>query len=331
MNLRNQYWFVSLLLALTAAAFAARVAPADQPPQPTAVLPGDAQSLVKNFEDEATRVRENADRRIAKKRARLEKALKRLMDDRARQGKLDEAVAIRDQIRLLKAEASPAATSITVSGDPGTLDNYVKSLKQSFYFEVVGSTTGPVWGTDQYTNDSLLAAAAVQAGVLKAGETGIVKVTMLPGVAYYHGSTRNGVTSQDWQNAGDYVSYKVELGPAVATATTTNCPANAPAAPPTMTDYLHSVGQSFCFTLTGDAAGAVWGTDQYTNDSSLAAAAVHAGALKQGETGVVKVTMQPGIPSYRGSTRNGVSSQDWQNAGDYVTFTIQRASPVSKR
>ena len=52
-----------------------------------------------------------------------------------------------------------------------------------------------MWGTDVYTSDSTLATAAVHAGVLQPGQTGVVKVTILPGQAAYQGSTRNSVRS----------------------------------------------------------------------------------------------------------------------------------------
>lgn len=71
------------------------------------------------------------------------------------------------------------------------------------------------------------------------------------------------------------------------------------------------IGQSFYFQVTGEAHGPLWGTDVYTSDSSLEAACVHAGVLRPGESGVVKVTMVSPIASYRGSTRHGVRSNDW--------------------
>src|SRR5260370_1999217 len=48
------------------------------------------------------------------------------------------------------------------------------------------------------------------------------------------------------------------------------------------------VGTKLSVRLTGSVAGPVWGTDIYTADSALAAAAVHAGLLKPGETGLVR-------------------------------------------
>jgi hypothetical protein len=49
----------------------------------------------------------------------------------------------------------------------------------------------------------------------------------------------------------------------------------------------------------------------YTADSSLAVAAVHAGALKEGQTGVVKVTIFPGQDNYQGMPRNGITSSSY--------------------
>src|SRR5688500_3014661 len=70
------------------------------------------------------------------------------------------------------------------------------------------------------------------------------------------------------------------------------------------------IGQSFFFQVTGDANGPLWGTDIYTSDSNLGTACVHAGLLKVGQTGVVKVTMVQPLPVFHGTLRNGVASRD---------------------
>jgi Ca2+-binding EF-hand superfamily protein len=77
-----------------------------------------------------------------------------------------------------------------------------------FYFEVTGTTEGSVWGTDIYTHSSLLSTAAVHAGVLRKGETGLVKVTILAGQSEYRATTRHGVTSHGF--GGWPKSYRVE-------------------------------------------------------------------------------------------------------------------------
>jgi hypothetical protein len=81
---------------------------------------------------------------------------------------------------------------------PPTVNGLQAEVGDFFYLEVTGSRRGVVWGAGVYTADSVLAATAVHAGALEAGETGLVKVTILPGQERYEGSVRNGVTSQDF-------------------------------------------------------------------------------------------------------------------------------------
>lgn len=86
--------------------------------------------------------------------------------------------------------------------------------------------------------------------------------------------------------------------------------------PGTLVDFANNTGATYAFRVTGfSGAGAVWGTDVYTSDSVLAAAAVHAGVLADGQTGVVLVTILPGRPAYAGSVRNGVNSASWPSWG----------------
>ena len=83
--------------------------------------------------------------------------------------------------------------------------------------------------------------------------------------------------------------------------------------PGMMTGFRGQLGKVFHFRVTGNAAGFVFGTDVYTDDSTLATAAVHAGILRDGQQGIVKVTIHPGQPVYAGTSRNGVTSYAWQD------------------
>jgi hypothetical protein len=82
--------------------------------------------------------------------------------------------------------------------DPGSLTNLQNEIGKTFYFRVTGGVNGTVWGTGVYTSDSPLATAAVHAGVLKVGQTGVVKVTIVPPLEAYMGSTQNGVTTMEY-------------------------------------------------------------------------------------------------------------------------------------
>ena len=62
---------------------------------------------------------------------------------------------------------------------PPTMLELCEPVGATFYFRVRGETEGPLWGTDIYTGDSSLAVAAVHAGLVKPGETAIIKVTVV--------------------------------------------------------------------------------------------------------------------------------------------------------
>lgn len=95
-------------------------------------------------------------------------------------------------------------------------------------------------------------------------------------------------------------------------------------APPNLVGHCQNVGQVHYFHVRGADTGPVWGTDIYTGDSSLAAAAVHAGVVAVGETQVVKVTVVAPLPHYQGSTQNGINSHDF---GPYGTaYRVERIS-----
>jgi hypothetical protein len=54
--------------------------------------------------------------------------------------------------------------------------------------------------------------------------------------------------------------------------------------------------------------GTVYGTDIYTDDSSICSAAVHSGLITARDGGKVIIRIRPGEDSYAGTNRNGVSS-----------------------
>ena len=71
-------------------------------------------------------------------------------------------------------------------------------------------------------------------------------------------------------------------------------------------------GSIYVVTLpAGGVASEVWGTDIYTDDSSIGSAAVHDGLITFGSGGTVAIRILPGQASYTGSDRNGVLSADW--------------------
>jgi hypothetical protein len=125
------------------------------------------------------------------------KVIQELVAHFERQKKLthDELKALLDQ-GFLAADAPPRIQDLCDT--PGT----------TYYFRVTGAVDGSLWGTDVYTGDSALATAAVHAGAVGTGETAVVRVTVMPPLAQYQGSVRNGVTSHDYGRFG--TAYRVD-------------------------------------------------------------------------------------------------------------------------
>lgn len=81
--------------------------------------------------------------------------------------------------------------------------------------------------------------------------------------------------------------------------------------PSSMHGLCDVTGSVYYFRITGLAEGQVWGSSPYTRDSVLGVAAVHAGLLKPGQTKVLRMTVVPPRPSYKGTISNGVTTTDY--------------------
>lgn len=226
--------------------------------------------------------------------------------------------------------ASAAAGSFRIGSGPPpnmarptSISGFRGRIGEVLTIPVVGAQSGSVWGTDVYTDDSAVAAAAVHAGVLRVGEFGFVRITMMQGQPAYVGSTRGGIISQNYgefqgsfQIAAAPQPWAIKLPDDVADGT----------GMVTLPSLRKEIGISFSVKVTG-AAGTIRGSDIYTDDSSIAVAAVHAGVLRLGETGYVRVTILPGQEAYAGSEQNGVKSVNggkWQGSFRIDKGTIPR-------
>ena len=159
--------------------------------------------IQRRADEQVRALREQADQEVRERTRGLMEQLKPLQDAYAREGKLDEALAVRGQIRQLRAQL------LDVQRDPAVLTGLQPSdAGRTFLFEVTGRADGMLWGTDVYTADSDLGTAAVHAGVLRDGERGLVRVTVVDGANVdFEGSDRNEVWSDSF---GAYpVGYRV--------------------------------------------------------------------------------------------------------------------------
>ncbi|MEZ6056037.1 MAG: LCCL domain-containing protein [Planctomycetaceae bacterium] len=242
--------------------------------------------------------------RIQQQRQALIQSLQQLQDEYCRAAMLDEAVAVRDQIRRLQADAQVALpelpVKVTNSGaslpETNLSPRAYRGRHQEIHFqEVTGSTSGSVWGSGPYTDDSSLAAAAVHSGHLAVGEKRVVAFRVLPDAGTYQGSTAHDITTMDY--AGYLGAFEI-LGAAIRE------------------EDFSATGQpkgteTVDVFVTGRTSGFVWGSSVYTNDSDLGTAAVHAGLLKPGESAIIQVELLSGRESYDSTTQNGISTRPY--------------------
>ncbi|MCL2253360.1 MAG: LCCL domain-containing protein [Lachnospiraceae bacterium] len=80
---------------------------------------------------------------------------------------------------------------------------------------------------------------------------------------------------------------------------------------------------TYTINITGTTDGTVWGTDIYTDDSSVQSAAVHAGIVAVDESRAVTIRILPDQEYYEGTTRNGVTSSEygsWYGSFEFINM-----------
>jgi hypothetical protein len=115
------------------------------------------------------------------------KAVQELVAYFDRRGKLS-----RRQLRRLLEQ------NLVASDAPTSMHGLCETVGATYYFRVTGVTEGQLWGTDIYSGDSTIGAAAVHAGLLKPGKTDVLRVTVVTPPEKFPGTVRNGVTSTEY-------------------------------------------------------------------------------------------------------------------------------------
>jgi hypothetical protein len=171
------------------------------------------------------------------------------------------------------------------------------------------TTESAVWGTDFYTDDSGLCRAALHAGVISS-QGGPITVNRTAGRTLYVGSTRHGVISGDFPAFPNSIEFKGAAPPPPG-----------PGLCPRSLGINRELPTPFTCRCSAEAtqSGAAWGTDVYTDDSSICRAAFHAGKIPL-TGGTVTVVRGEGRALFVGSTRNGVQSSDFGAFPNSITF-----------
>ena len=222
-------------------------------------------------------------------------------------------------LSLLTSEFVAARATSPFPGNLASASRYRGDNGGVYYFYVTGATEGSLWGTGIYTDDSSIAKAAVHAGVLQPNQQGIVKITILAGQNSYLATTANGITSGGYGQWSGSFSIAADDG-----GENKILPAMG------LGEFRSCIGCVYQFSVKGVAEkGALWGTNVYTDDSALEKAVIHAGVLKNGETGTVRVVIAPGQKNYLGTNYNGIASGGWEAyAGSYAVSTINGTTPL---
>lgn len=160
-----------------------------------------------------------------------------------------------------------------------------------------GSTTS-LWGTEIYTDDSSVCSAAAHMGLITVEDGGSFVVTILDGEESYEGTEQNAVSSSDWDDWGRSFSVSSETrhiewgtrGNELEGETDTTIHVTCP---------------------VEGVVGSLWGTEIYTDDSSICTTAVHMGLISVEEGGAFVVTILDGQEAYTGSTQNEIESSEW--------------------
>ena len=162
----------------------------------------------------------------------------------------------------------------------------------SFVCPASDGSKAKLYGTDTYTDDSPICAAAIHAGVLKAGRAGIVTILIGNGAKSFKGSERNRIVSHDYGAWGHSYSFVQDGEPgSISWKTVWN------GIPDDFTDpiVVNCPGG-------GDASKTIWGTDVYTRDSKICVAAVHTGSITPEKGGLIMVRRAPAPKEYPGTS-----------------------------
>jgi hypothetical protein len=212
------------------------------------------------------------------------------------------------------SSSPPAPPTSTAAGKPTTWEASATSLKGKDGETLTlacspGGAAHSVWGSDIYTSDSSICTAAVHSGLITYQQGGTVTIELRPGRDIYGSSERNGVTTSGygpWQQSFVFKTPNTEAVVRDAEEQTSilwNMSAGS---------VRFESGKTYKFKCP--AAGkesSVWGTDIYTLDSSICTAAVHAGKFALETGGPVTIELRPGESAYKGSTRNGITTNDY--------------------
>ena len=223
----------------------------------------------------------------------------------------------------LRAQAAAPADTF-VAELTTTLDGIESGVDKSAGTRIAvrcpaGARTATIWGTGTYTSDSAICVAATHAGALPGTEAGTVVVEVAAGLQAYEGTIRNGIASTAYPAWTQSFRFPDATEPEQGDTVYFDHTGDWATTPNRFAAQAGVIYRFVCPPATH--TGNVWGTDIYTDDSSICESAVHAGIIGR-DGGVVHYERLGAQQSFRGSERNGVRSVDygaWPGSFRFVT------------
>jgi hypothetical protein len=202
-----------------------------------------------------------------------------------------------------------------------------------------GGALRPVWGNEVYSDESSICAAAVHAGLIELASGGAVTLRVDGAREDFRAKAKNGIASLAWEKSEGSFTFpkkQVDVALPAPVADMPEPPADvasrfvaATPVPPLLPqptgefliDWSRSAGvwrgsqTGRVITAVcpgGGTTRTVWGSAEYTDDSSVCTAAVHAlSTFNAMRGGTVFITMTPGQNGYASETRHGIESDEW--------------------
>lgn len=179
-----------------------------------------------------------------------------------------------------------------------------------------------VWGTDVYSDDSSVCAAAIHAGAI-GPDGGLALFDFLPGREKYEASTRAGVQARSWgawRRSFQVFALGADGAPVRPTPPAAEASSGCAQRGYDLVSAAKPRAEHVCPASCSPSA--VYGSGPYTDDSPVCAAAVHAGIIPS-SGGKIVIEHVGKKRAFQGSVRNGVETRSWSS--EHESFTVARS------
>lgn len=183
---------------------------------------------------------------------------------------------------------------------------------------------GAAWGHDEYTADSSICTAAAHAGFLTVRDGGTVTVEGLSGARRFGASSRNGIVTYAYGPYRQSFAFLID-----GRQRLTQADRPLPLTWQTPASVLADVDAPFAVLCPpSSTTGTARGDGDYTTDSSVCTAALHAGEVTLAGGGEATIEHRPGRRLFGGSRRSGVTTHPYGAAKTSFAVLVNGEPPA---